>query len=97
MKPIYKNTKAMRKRYNAFWCAKHSRLEEVYNSCSNAKRDAMAEAMFLCLDMSGDRFIIISHSVAYFTVGWLAMVDNQLSFVYKSKTLFEYCPVKDLH
>lgn len=68
---LNRNTKKAQDLIARFYNSVFDTLEECYNSCSAAKRNAYYECLHKCVDMDGWRFRIISFNTMSFTCGWL--------------------------
>ena len=68
---LNRNTKKAQDLIERFYNSEFDTLEECYNSCSAAKRNAYYDCLHKCADMDGRRFRIISFNSQTFTCGWL--------------------------
>ena len=68
---LNRNTKKAQYFIDSFNNSVFETLDECYNSCSAAKRNAYYYCLYKCSDMGGWRFRIISFNNTAFTCGWL--------------------------
>lgn len=86
---LNRNTKKAQDLIERFYNSEFDTLEECYNFCSEAKRNAYDYCLDKCSDMDGWRFRIISFNTMSFTCGWL-YEDKETVETYRNTYTIEY-------
>lgn len=69
-----------------------TRLEDVYDKCSSAKREAYANCWQAFCHDNGYDFKIIGHNTFTFSCGWLFMKnDEEWLHIETAKRSYEFC------
>lgn len=61
-------------------------LGDVYNKWSDAKQEAWNQIAKECADRNGSKLSVITHSVLFFTVGYMYIHDDKLTFCVHTTT-----------
>ena len=94
---IKSKAKRMAYAYDAYLNSDNFYLEHVYNSYSYEKEQAYNFCVTLLRNMNGMGLRIVSHNIYVFTIGFMALIDNEICFVYVTKTATYYCPIDTLN
>ena len=83
MTTLNPNTKRAQKLVSSYLCARRNprSLYEVYNTCSEAKRDAWKHCAELCERLKGTHLCVTGHSSTMFSAGF----ETETQIVYITK------------
>ena len=93
---IKSKAKRMVNAYESYLNSNNCNLDDVYNSYSYEKEQAYKFCLSILRNMNGLRFRIVSHNIYMFTFGFMAVIDDEICFVYVTKTATYYCPIEIL-